>query len=807
MTSMPQQIQKPSRLDSPLFGTALLACLHRTALNPTANVPKHSGFDRWTVARQRAFRCASELTNTTHQLVRTRKCSLARLVAILALAIPSVLTAQQEPRRVLIVFGHDFKAPGVVAFVDPFRSVVREGMPEGVEFYEESLDFDRFPDRSRWPVQAQNMGEKYRGMRFDAIVPEGAMALRFVVDHLRSRFPDVPIVYGLVFEPVIDFSALPDGVTGTRLEVPYAATFEMARRLQPDAERLVIVSGSAAMDSALLAKALRDVRPLAGRLEVRVLEDWTYESLLLSLRELPSRTIVLMSSIRQDARGQKFTTGDLMASITSVTPVPVYGVVRNWLGGGIVSGSVMEFGNSGAKTGRLLLRVLRRSHDAALPPAEVEDGKLVADWRQLERWGLSERDLPTGTEVLYRPVTVWQRYYSAILIVLGVLAAQSLLITLLLMERARRRRAQATLKEQVAYEQMVAELTVGTARFSPAEIQDVFVGALACVSRYASADAAILSVAGNGRTLPQERFVWQRSGFASVNGHSDLTLPLSADGQTVGKLELMRNPAIEWSQDVVARLRSAAELVAGAVARAHDVFALEESRSQVTHMARVATVGEFTAAVSHELKQPLSAIRANAETGVRVLAQSSPDVNLARTIFQDIVENNVRAAQVIDHLRVLFRKDEPTVATVDVNDVCRQAVHLAEGEAAFRGVELRLSLDEVPAIRGDTVQLQQALLNLILNALDATAAAARRHVVVATAFRAQAVEISVSDTGPGLPPDVQQHLFEPFFSTKVHGLGMGLTIVRSVVERHHGEVHADSNPSGGARFTLRLPAK
>ena len=153
--------------------------------------------------------------------MRIPKRSLACLGTLLALTTPSVLPAQQEPRRVLIVFGHESKAPGVVAFAGPLRSVVKDGTPEGVEFYEEYLDFDRFPDRTRWPNQAQQIGDKYRRVRFDAIVPEGAMALRFVVDHLRPRFTNVPIVYGLVFEP-IDLSALPAGVTGTSLEVPYA---------------------------------------------------------------------------------------------------------------------------------------------------------------------------------------------------------------------------------------------------------------------------------------------------------------------------------------------------------------------------------------------------------------------------------------------------------------------------------------------------------------------------------------------------------------------------------------------------------
>jgi signal transduction histidine kinase len=235
----------------------------------------------------------------------------------------------------------------------------------------------------------------------------------------------------------------------------------------------------------------------------------------------------------------------------------------------------------------------------------------------------------------------------------------------------------------------------------------------------------------------------------------------------------------------------------------------EETRRQVAHLGRVAMVGELAAAVSHELRQPLAAIRANAEAGERILEMTPLDLGEARQIFRDIVSDDIRAADTIDHIRSLLRKDEPSKRSVDLNEICRQAVHLLKRDALLRRTRLDLSLESrLRPIDGDPIQLQQVVLNLALNALDsASSSAVDPAVTVGTSLHGSEVEISVRDTGPGLPPNVQQHLFESFFSTKAHGLGMGLVIVRSIVERHHGRVRAENDVSGGggAVFRVLLP--
>ena len=225
-------------------------------------------------------------------------------------------------------------------------------------------------------------------------------------------------------------------------------------------------------------------------------------------------------------------------------------------------------------------------------------------------------------------------------------------------------------------------------------------------------------------------------------------------------------------------------------------------------MSRLALVGELAATISHELRQPLAAIRANAEAGAQLLAMTTPDLSEAREIFHNIVADDARAVEVIESVRGLLRKDESVlVTTFDLNQICVQTVRLLENDAARRKTPVELSLASTPLmVRGDPVQLQQVVLNLVLNGLDAASlSTSDRFVIVQTESRADYVEVVVRDSGPGLTPTVRPHLFEPFFSTKEAGLGLGLVIVRSIVTRHSGQVRAENHPAGGAAFAIRLP--
>ena len=747
------------------------------------------------------------------------------LVAVMTAAPTAFAHAQQEHdrTRILMVYAHDPNAPGAVLFARQLKAVVRDRIPTGLEIYDEFLDLDRFRDPQRSAQLARYFREKYQGFRPDAIVIEGAQALRFARDRLADLFPDVPMVYGLAFEPVLDFSSLPPNVTGRRLPLPFASTYSLARALQPDAGRVVLVGGASAMDTLLLSEALRQITPLLKGTELTVWQDWSYASLLDSLRGLPPRTFVLLSSFRRDQRGQEFNSGDLIASLTRVAPVPVYGVARNWVGDGIVGGGVLDFAMDGTRTGHILLQVLARGPNEPMPAPEVGPTPVVVDWRQLQRWDLSEDSLPPGTDVLFRIPSPWERYRGAILAVLGLLALESLLIALLLVERKRRVRAQRAVEGQVAYERVMRELTGDMVRRSPAEVAGALEDAMPRVARFAGARAALLVIAPDDARSDATCLAWSeaedtvrrcagRAEVPSVAGCSSLEIPLVVEQETYGMLELYRASGTAWPADMAARLGAVGDLITGALARARAARVLEQTREQVEHMARVATVSGLTAAVSHELRQPLTAIRLNAQAAVMFLTLSPPEVDEARLALQDIVQDDLRAAEVIEHFRTLLRKRGTVTTEVDLNAVCRHTAKLVEHEAVGRRARLLLRLaPDVPPVRGDPVQLQQALINLTLNALDAVSVtsdggAGAREAAISTATSEGDVVVHVSDTGPGLSAEVQRRLFEPFFSTKPHGLGMGLTIVRSIVERHHGFLRAENRSAGGAVFTLTLPA-
>src|SRR5829696_5100273 len=321
------------------------------------------------------------------------------LVTVMICCATASLHAQsvQQSRKVLMLYAYDPNAPGVMAFAEQLKGVMNEQFHDRVEIYDEYLDANRFPNRDRSPEFARYFAAKYRGFKPDAIVAEGTPALRFATERLSGLFPGVPIVYGQAFEPGVNFSALPANVTGRRQPLPFVSTYSLARALQPDAEHLVVVAGASEMDSLLLSVARREITPLLNGMDLRVWQDWSYESLIDSLRHIPPRTLVIFSSFSRDQHGRRFNAGDLVASLTRLASAPVYGIARNWVGNGIVGGAVMQFADDGRRTGSLLVRVLRRAPGEAMPPPEVAATPLVVDWRELQRWDLSEGRLPPNT--------------------------------------------------------------------------------------------------------------------------------------------------------------------------------------------------------------------------------------------------------------------------------------------------------------------------------------------------------------------------------------------------------------------------
>jgi two-component system, LuxR family, sensor kinase FixL len=232
-------------------------------------------------------------------------------------------------------------------------------------------------------------------------------------------------------------------------------------------------------------------------------------------------------------------------------------------------------------------------------------------------------------------------------------------------------------------------------------------------------------------------------------------------------------------------------------------------RQDIAHVGRVSVMGQLASALAHEINQPLSAILRNAEAAALFMQDPSPDLVEIAAILEDIRKDDQRAGAVIDRMRTLLRRQEVEMKPLDVPQMLDDVFTLLRPDAAARHIALDIDAgSDLPPVHGDRVQLQQVLLNLILNAMDALGAEGgdRRKVAVAAQRRGSAtLEFSVADNGTGIPPAQVDRVFEPFFTTKTTGIGMGLSISRSIVETHGGRLWAENNAGSGATFRFTLP--
>jgi PAS domain S-box-containing protein len=236
---------------------------------------------------------------------------------------------------------------------------------------------------------------------------------------------------------------------------------------------------------------------------------------------------------------------------------------------------------------------------------------------------------------------------------------------------------------------------------------------------------------------------------------------------------------------------------------------LHLERQELAHISRLSTMGELAASLAHELHQPLTAILSNAQAAQRFIAADSTDLDEVREILADIIQDNSRAAEVIRRMRSLVKKEGIELAAIELSTIIQDVILLTRTDAMLHNIRVLLDLGPgLPPVRGDRVQLQQVLLNLLLNAFDAmgNCPANQREITVRAKRDSGQVEVSVSDQGTGLTPHALERIFQPFFTTKRDGLGMGLAISRSIIEAHGGRLGAKNNVGRGATFGFILPA-
>jgi C4-dicarboxylate-specific signal transduction histidine kinase len=395
---------------------------------------------------------------------------------------------------------------------------------------------------------------------------------------------------------------------------------------------------------------------------------------------LPDRTAILYTALFIDDAGIQYSSPDALATIAKVANRPIAVDVDVLMGSGAAGGYVLNNLAYGQAVARLALRILDGANVAAIPVSVGDFTKPVFDWRQLKRWQVSEASLPEGSEIRFREATIWEQYYTQILIAIAAILIQSAIISGLLLERHRRH---------------------------------------------------------------------------------------AAELESRGRL------------------------------------------AQVMHMNRGAGLSAISSSIAHELNQPLGAILSNAQAAEILLRQNPPDLDLIGTILADICKSDQRAGEVIMHLRDLLRKNDREPEMVNLNEVIMLAVEIVAPEAKARDVTLTANLDPNPLpVRVNPIHLQQVILNLVLNGMDATTSrsSAERQVTIRTAvINNVTVKVSIADSGSGIPADKVQQIFEPFFTTKEKGTGLGLAIARTIIERSGGQISAENRPNGGAVFRFSLP--
>jgi len=381
--------------------------------------------------------------------------------AVLFCLLPLAATEEgfQTEKRVLVVFSGASHLPAHALINQGIRSTFSHSLNTHIEYFIEYLDLYRNPSPDHQSALLELFRRKYSDVELDLVITIGSPALRFAVEHGGELFPLAPIVYAGVLPEELEQINLDGNFTGVLAEVDFAGQLELILKVQPRTRRVVFINGTSTLDLALLALFREAAEPFTHRLEFIYPHHLPLEEIEAQVRGLPPDTVVLLSTFAVDAKGRAHATADIAALLADASSVPVYICFDSFMVPGVLGGWVFSFdmiGRKAAETGAQILQ------GEVLPPV-VSMGYGVHlhqfDWRQLQRWQISEDRLPAGSLVLFRTPSFWDLYHRHVIGALILFVLQSSLISLLMIQRKRRRQVELTLAEQLAFEKNLATLS------------------------------------------------------------------------------------------------------------------------------------------------------------------------------------------------------------------------------------------------------------------------------------------------------------------------------------------------------------
>jgi PAS domain S-box-containing protein len=748
-------------------------------------------------------------------LIRRFGCSgIYGLCAIVCLIVIGGAHAAEDGRakRVLLISTGTRFSTGF-ALVDQGVLEALAKIPSGrVETHAENLDILRFPTERFARIFTDYLTEKYAEQPPDLIILVFVGNLGIAGKLLQQLFPGTPVIVAGFTEEEVPLEQFGSLVSGIAQRVDPRATLELILRLQPETRRVVVIGGTAAVDRSVLNRVKDAASSFAGRVEFDFWSNRSMAELRQAVAALPPQTAILVSRMFRDGAGQAVISTQAGQSIAQWANVPVYAMVDSILGTGAVGGSVGSIEAFGKRAGELARLILTGTAPASLPFEIRTDSVPMFDWRALKRWGISESRLPSNSIVRFRQPSVWKQYRWYILSALIIMGLQSALIVDLLVQRRRRRRVEGELRES----QQLMELATNAGELGlwsrDLEKGEVWANAhLRTLFGFKQDESLRLNdllvyIHPDDRT--RVALDIERAQLAGIpfEGEFRIIPPdgrerwVAARGKTVSDSRGTRRMGVIL--DITERKR----------AEERFRFAVEElqrHREELAHVTRVSTVGELTTSVAHELNQPLGAILSNAEAAEMFLTAEPPALDEVRDILADIRKDDQRASEVIGRMRKLLRKQELAPKSIEINEAVEEILRLLSIDASARKVVVKFERTAgLPRVWCDPVHFQQVVLNLVLNGMEAMAGLPeeKRQVIVRTGpGNNGTVKVAVADSGPGIPVDSSSRLFEPFFTTKKEGMGMGLSIARTIVEAHHGQIWAENNSGVGATFYFTVP--